>query len=107
MKKENSVPNFVENEKKIYDFWKQNNIEKKYLNKNSGSEKYYAFLDGPITANNIPGIHHGWNRGLKDMFLKYKTMNGYSAHYQNGFDAQGLWVEVETEKELGLKQKRY
>ncbi|MBR4407498.1 MAG: isoleucine--tRNA ligase [Clostridia bacterium] len=106
MKKENSVPNFVENEKKIYDFWKQNNIEKKYLNKNNASEKYYAFLDGPITANNIPGIHHGWNRGLKDMFLKYKTMNGYSAHYQNGFDAQGLWVEVETEKELGLKDKK-
>lgn len=106
LKKENAVPNFTDNEHKVLDFWKQNDILKKYLNKNNGSEKFYAFLDGPVTANNAIGVHHAWNRSLKDAFLKYRTMNGYSAHYQNGFDAQGLWVEVETEKELGLKDKK-
>lgn len=105
MKKENSVPNFVENEHKILKFWKDNDIEKKYLNRNRNSKKYYAFLDGPVTANNAIGVHHAWNRSLKDDFLKFKTMDGYSAHYQNGFDSQGLWVEVEAEKDLGLKDK--
>lgn len=106
LKKENPNLNFTENEHKVLEFWKQNNINQKYLNKNNKSTKYYAFLDGPMTANVNAGLHHAWNRTLKDAFLKYKTMQGYSAHYQNGFDAQGLWVEVETEKQLGLKDKK-
>ena len=106
MKKENSVPNFIENEHSVLKFWQDNNIQNKYLNKNNSSNKYYKFLDGPMTANAQAGVHHAWNRTLKDAFLKYKTMKGYTAHYQNGFDAQGLWVEVETEKDLHLADKR-
>ena len=106
LKKEKSVPNFLANEHEVLKFWTENNINQKYINKNKGGEKYYAFLDGPITANSSAGVHHGWNRTLKDAFLKYRTMQGFDAHYQSGFDAQGLWVEVETEKDLGLKDKR-
>lgn len=106
MKKEKAVPNFVENEHNMLSFWQKNKIQDKYLNKNNGSEKHYRFLDGPMTANANAGLHHAWNRTLKDAFLKFKTMQGYSAHYQNGFDAQGLWVEVETEKDLKLNDKR-
>lgn len=47
-----------------------------------------------------------WGRILKDVFLRYKAMKGYSSHYRNGFDTQGLWVEVEVKKELGFKDKK-
>ncbi len=64
------------------------------------------FLDGPITANNPMGVHHAWGRTLKDLYQRYKSMNGYQLRYQNGFDCQGLWVEIEVEKELGIKSKK-
>ena len=51
MKKENSVPNFINNEHSVLKFWQDNNIQNKYLNKNNNSNKYYKFLDGPMTAN--------------------------------------------------------
>lgn len=73
--------------------------------KNHGHEMF-RFLDGPITANNPMGIHHAWGRTLKDTFIRYKGMRGYDCRYQNGFDAQGLWVEVEVEKELGFHTKK-
>ena len=63
-------------------------------------------MDGPITANNPMGVHHAWGRTLKDVFQRYHAMKGYDLRYQNGFDCQGLWVEVEVEKELGFKSKR-
>lgn len=106
MKKEESMPDFIKNEEETLKFWQENNCFEKLVEKNKNSGKHFKFLDGPITANNGMGVHHAWNRSLKDIMLKYEAMNGYSAHYQNGFDAQGLWVEVETEKELGLKDKR-
>ncbi len=106
MKKEDSMPNFIKNEEEVLKFWQDNKCFEKLVKKNENSGKHFRFLDGPITANNGMGVHHAWNRSLKDIMLKYKAMNGYSAHYQNGFDSQGLWVEVETEKELGLKDKR-
>ena len=52
------------------------------------------------------GIHHVWGRTLKDLYLKYKSMKGYSAHFQNGFDAHGTPVEVAVEKELGIQNKK-
>ncbi len=64
------------------------------------------FIDGPITANNPMGVHHAWGRTYKDLFQRYQAMLGNKQRYQNGFDCQGLWVEVEVEKELGLKSKR-
>ena len=106
MKKEEAMPNFIKNEEEVLKFWQDNSCFEKLVEKNKNSGKHFRFLDGPITANNGMGVHHAWGRSLKDIMLKYKAMNGFSAHYQNGFDAQGLWVEVEAEKDLGLKDKR-
>ena len=63
-------------------------------------------MDGPITANNPMGVHHAWGRSLKDIFQRFHAMKGYDQRYQNGFDCQGLWVEVEVEKELGFSSKK-
>src|SRR4051812_17688534 len=63
-------------------------------------------MDGPITANNPMGAHHCWGRTLKDVFQRYKALHGHELRYQNGFDCQGLWVEVGVERELGLNSKR-
>ena len=52
------------------------------------------------------GVHHAWGRTYKDLFQRYKTMSGYRQRYQNGFDGQGLWIEVEVEKELGFRSKK-
>ena len=104
MKKENGSPNFVEMEKHMLDFWHNNNCFEKLVEKNSNGERF-RFLDGPATANNKLGIHHFWGRTLKDIAIKYNAMNGKSCHFQNGFDAQGMWVEVNVEKELGLNGK--
>ncbi|MFH1643477.1 MAG: isoleucine--tRNA ligase [Patescibacteria group bacterium] len=97
--------NFVENEHKILKFWKDNNIFQKLQDKNKG-KKPWSFLDGPITANNPMGVHHAWGRTYKDLFQRYKAMRGHDERYQNGFDCQGLWVEVEVEKEKGFKSKK-
>lgn len=106
MKKEPAMPNLVKNEEEVLKFWEDNKIFNKLKEKNKKTGKYYAFLDGPITANNEMKLHHCWNRSLKDIMLRYKALQGFDAHYQNGFDAQGLWVEVGVEKMLGLKDKR-
>ncbi|MDD4990244.1 MAG: isoleucine--tRNA ligase [Candidatus Pacebacteria bacterium] len=97
--------NFVENEHKILKFWEEKKIFEKLKEKNKKG-KAWSFLDGPITANNPMGVHHAWGRTYKDLFQRYKAMQGYSERFQNGFDCQGLWVEVEVEKELGFKNKK-
>src|SRR4030042_1346977 len=98
--------NFVEMEKKLLDYWYKNGIVEKYLKRNQQSKKRYSFLDGPITANNPMGVHHAWGRTYKDIYQRFKAMQGFDQRYQNGFDCQGLWVEVEVEKDLGLNSKR-
>ena len=97
--------NFPETEKKILDFWQKNKIFEKLKKKNQG-KKHWSFLDGPITANNPMGVHHAWGRTYKDLFQRYKAMRGFDQRFQNGFDCQGLWVEVEVEKEHGFKSKK-
>jgi isoleucyl-tRNA synthetase len=97
---------FVAEEKKLLEHWYKNGIVKKYLNKNNSSSKYFSFLDGPITANNPMGVHHAWGRTYKDLWQRYKNMKGFKQRFQNGFDCQGLWVEVEVEKELGFRSKK-
>ena len=97
--------NFPETEDKILKFWEDNKVFEKLRKKNKG-KKHWSFLDGPITANNPMGVHHAWGRTYKDLFQRYKAMQGYEQRYQNGFDCQGLWVEVEVEKELGFKNKK-
>ena len=93
-----------ESELEILDFWKKKKIFDKLKNKNKGKKKW-SFIDGPITANNPMGVHHAWGRTYKDLFQRLKAMQGFDQRYQNGFDCQGLWVEREEEKELGLKNK--
>jgi len=104
LKKVTTQTDFVAIEHKILDFWKENKSFEKLVAKNKG-KKRWSFLDGPITANNPMGVHHAWGRAYKDIFQRYHAMLGYDMRYQNGFDCQGLWVEVEVEKELGFKSK--
>jgi len=105
IKKVDSKIDFVAQEHKVLEFWKKNNIFEKRRDLNTGKPRW-SFIDGPITANNPMGVHHAWGRTLKDIYNRYKAMSGYELRYQNGFDCQGLWVEVEVEKELGFQSKR-
>lgn len=99
------VPDFPAMEREILRFWEANRIFDK-LRVQTANGPRWSFLDGPITANNPMGVHHAWGRTLKDMYQRYHAMNGEHLRYQNGFDCQGLWVEVEVEKSLGLQTKR-
>lgn len=95
---------FIRLEHEMLKFWKENDIFRKRVSSNRGNKKW-SFLDGPITANNPMGVHHAWGRTYKDIFQRYFAMKGFDQRYQNGFDCQGLWVEVEVEKELGFSSK--
>ncbi len=98
-------PDHREIEPRILKFWTDRGVFGKLVEQNKGKPKF-RFLDGPITANNPMGVHHAWGRTYKDLFQRYHAMLGQDQRYQNGFDCQGLWVEVEVEKELGFKSKR-
>lgn len=98
--------NFIKNERELLDWWHKSGLVKKYLAKNKGAEKTFSFIDGPITANNPMGVHHAWGRSLKDLYRRFKNMQGFEQRFQNGFDCQGLWVEVEVEKKLGFNSKK-
>ena len=86
-------------------WWQEQGIVEQYLRRNEQSEKRWSFIDGPITANNAMAVHHAWGRAYKDAFQRFRTMQGYRQRYQNGFDCQGLWIEVEVERELGFTSK--
>ncbi len=104
-KVETSNVDFPALERAILAFWDTANIFEKRKQLNAGKPRW-SFLDGPITANNPMGVHHAWGRTYKDAYNRYFAMTGRELRYQQGFDCQGLWVEVEVEKELGLKSKR-
>ncbi len=97
---------FVEMEKRLLDEWYSSGLVDKYLHKNDKSKKNFKFLDGPITANNPMGAQHTQGRTLKDLFQRYKNAQGFKQRFQNGFDCQGLWLEVQEERDLGLNSKR-
>ncbi|MBM3956825.1 MAG: isoleucine--tRNA ligase, partial [Gemmatimonadetes bacterium] len=97
---------FVALESRLLKWWRDAGIVEQYLKRNEAARKRLSFIDGPITANNPMGVHHAWGRTYKDLFLRWRTMQGYRQRYQNGFDGQGLWVEVEVERELGFRSKR-
>ncbi len=96
---------FPAQERAILEFWDRIGAFEKLRAQNRGKLKW-SFLDGPITANNPMGVHHAWGRTYKDVYNRYFAMTGRELRYQNGFDCQGLWVEVEVEKELKLQSKR-
>jgi len=107
MKKESIKPNLVQNELDMMKFWEDNKVFEKLKEENKKTGKYFATMDSPITANGMTmGLHHAFGRSLKDAMIKYRAITGHDMHYQNGFDAQGLWVEVNAEKDLGLNSKK-
>lgn len=95
---------FVRGEHDVLKFWTEHRIFDLLRQKNAGKERW-SFIDGPMTANNPMGVHHAWGRTYKDAIQRYWAMNGRDQRYQNGFDCQGLWVEVEVEKQLDLGAK--
>ncbi len=97
---------FPAQERDILQWWKDNKSFEKLRAMQVGRAKKWSFIDGPITANNPMGVHHAWGRTFKDLYNRYWAMRGRELRYQQGFDCQGLWVEVEVEKEMGFKSKR-
>lgn len=93
-----------ENEGMVSDFWDEIDLLQKTVDVREGS-KPFVFFEGPPTANGKPGIHHVLSRTLKDSVCRYKTMEGYQVKRKAGWDTHGLPVELEVEKQLGLKNK--
>lgn len=106
MKKEQGSLDYVKMEEGVLKFWQNNDIFNKLKAKNKKTGKYFATLDGPITANYNMGLHHAYGRTFKDAMIKFHALCGCDQHYQNGFDAHGLPVELRVEGELGLDSKR-
>src|SRR3978361_1009840 len=96
---------FPTQERVILADWDEHKTFENLCEKNRDKPSW-SFLDGPITANNPMGVHHAWGRTYKDAYQRYFAMTGHELRYQNGFDCQGLWVEVEAEKDLNLLSKR-
>lgn len=104
-KKVDTSLNFVDREKEVISFWKENGIFKESIEKNVGGEEF-SFYDGPPTANGKPHIGHILTRVMKDIIPRYKTMNGGHVLRKAGWDTHGLPVELEVEKSLGLDGKQ-
>ncbi len=98
-------PDLIAAEHEMLARWHDRRTFARLRAQNAGRERW-SFLDGPITANNPMGVHHAWGRTYKDLFQRFRAMLGYDQRYQNGFDCQGLWVEVNVERDLGLANKR-
>ncbi|GAA6284303.1 isoleucine--tRNA ligase [Blautia caecimuris] len=96
--------NFVDREKKVEQFWKENHIFEKSMDSRKEGETY-TFYDGPPTANGKPHIGHVLTRVIKDMIPRYRTMKGNMVPRKAGWDTHGLPVELEVEKKLGLDGK--
>jgi isoleucyl-tRNA synthetase len=99
------VEDFPTQELEVLQFWRDTHAFETLRALHRGQPRW-SFLDGPVTANNPLGVHHGWGRTYKDVLNRYWTMRGRELRYQNGFDCQGLWVEVEVEKALGFRSKK-
>ena len=101
-----SAVDLPELENGILDLWRRERTFERLRERNAGGPRF-SFIDGPITANvEAMGVHHAWARTYKDLYQRYKAMDGFDQRYQNGFDCQGLWVEVQVERELNLNSKR-
>ena len=89
----------------VLKWWETERTFEQLRGRNRGGPRW-SFIDGPVTANKPLGVHTAWGRTLKDVFQRFKAMQGFDQRYQNGFDCQGLWIEVGVEKQLGLNSKR-
>jgi isoleucyl-tRNA synthetase len=99
-----TVPDHAGLEDEVLAWWEAQDIFGKLRERNRGGPTF-SFFDGPVTANKTLAVHTAWGRTLKDVFQRYKALQGYDQRYQNGFDCQGLWIEVGVEHELGLNSK--
>jgi isoleucyl-tRNA synthetase len=100
-----TVPDHPALEEEILAWWESEGIFQTLRERNRGGPRF-SFIDGPVTANKTLGVHTAWGRTLKDVFQRYKALQGFDQRYQNGFDCQGLWIEVGVERDLGLNSKR-
>jgi isoleucyl-tRNA synthetase len=92
-------------ELEILDLWEREETFERLRELNRRGPRF-SFIDGPVTANKKLPVHTAWGRTLKDVFQRYKALRGHHQRYQNGFDCQGLWIEVGVERQLGLNSKR-
>ena len=97
--------NYPEMEEKILQLWRERDVFQRSMTERAGGPEY-VFHEGPPTANGRPGIHHVLARAFKDIFPRYKTMQGYYVQRRGGWDTHGLPVEIEVEKRLGLNGKK-
>ncbi|HEY4511488.1 MAG TPA: class I tRNA ligase family protein [Candidatus Paceibacterota bacterium] len=105
MAEEVKKSNIALREEEILKFWEERQIFEKSLSQTQG-KKEFVFYEGPPTANGKPGIHHLVARAFKDAIPRYKTMRGFHVRRKGGWDTHGLPVELQVEKELGLKSKK-
>ncbi len=98
------VPDHPRLEEEILQWWEDEQVFDRLRERNRGNPKW-SFVDGPVTANKEMGVHTAWGRTLKDVFQRYKAARGFDQRYQNGWDCQGLWIEVGVERQLGLNSK--
>ena len=96
---------YPEMEEQILKLWRERNVFQRSMSEREGGPEY-VFYEGPPTANGRPGIHHVLARAFKDIFPRYKTMQGYYVQRRGGWDTHGLPVEIEVEKRLGLSGKK-
>jgi len=96
--------NFPALEMQVLDLWRQERVFERSVELRAGAP-VFVFYEGPPTANGRPGVHHVLSRVFKDVFNRYKTMRGYQVPRKGGWDTQGLPVEIEVEKALGLNGK--
>ena len=92
-------------ELELLETWEREGTFERLRERNRGGPKW-SFVDGPVTANKSLAVHTAWGRTLKDVFQRYKGLKGFDQRYQNGFDCQGLWIEVGVERSLGLNSKQ-
>lgn len=104
-KKVDANLNFPNQEQAVLNFWRENDIKKQCMNHNAGSKRF-NFYEGPPTANGTPHSGHVLTRVLKDVFTRYKSMQGYFVPRKGGWDTHGLPVELSVEKELGISGKQ-
>jgi isoleucyl-tRNA synthetase len=95
------LPKIAEN---VLEFWEENDIFQKSISSRKGKEPF-VFFEGPPSANGLPGIHHVMGRAIKDLFCRYKTLQGYLVERKAGWDTHGLPIELGVEKELGITKE--
>jgi isoleucyl-tRNA synthetase len=94
-------PDYAKIAQEVLNYWQENQVFEKSVSTRQGKETF-TFYEGPPSANGTPGIHHVMARTIKDIFCRYKTMQGFQVKRKGGWDTHGLPVELQVEKELGI-----